>query len=162
MPGFPDGAEDSVYLAQSPPYRAANGPVTTTSELMALPGMTQEEYQRIRPYVAALPAGVNKVNLCTASAPLLAAIAEGAGDFGDGESLVANRRDGCFPRLADLEAVMDGPTFNAIRGTIAESSNWFRAVTAVRIGTSELTLYSLIERTTTGAGRTVLRSTGTE
>jgi hypothetical protein len=35
-------------------------------------------------------------------------------------------------------------------------------VTVVRIGTSELTLYSLIERNSSGGSRTVLRSTGTE
>ena len=35
-------------------------------------------------------------------------------------------------------------------------------MTAVSIGTSELTLYSLIERNSAGGGRTVLRSTGTE
>ena len=162
VPGFPDGAEDSIYLAQNPPYRAANGPVTTTTEMLALPGMTLEEFQKIRPYVAALPASVVRVNVCTASAPLLSAIVAGAGDFGDVESLTANRRNGCFPRLADLQAVMDGPTFDAIEPTISETSNWFRAVTAARIGTSELTLYSLIERSSTGDGRTVLRSTGTE
>ncbi|MGH6962827.1 MAG: type II secretion system minor pseudopilin GspK, partial [Dongiaceae bacterium] len=161
IPGFPDGAEDSVYLAQSPPYRAANGPVTTVSELMALPGMTLEEFQRIRPYVAALPVGT-LLNVCTAMAPVLAAMIESGGDFGDAESLTANRRDGCFPRIEDLAATMDADEFGELRPAIAESSNWFRAVTAVRIGTSELTLYSLIERNSAGGGRTVLRSTGTE
>ena len=39
VPGFPEGAEDGNYLAQTPPYRAAKGPVTTVSELMALPGI---------------------------------------------------------------------------------------------------------------------------
>lgn len=162
VPGFPDGAEDSVYLAQNPPYRAANGPITTTTELLALPGMTLEEYQKIRPYVATLPVSVNKINLCTASAPLLAAIADGAGDFGDAESLAINRRDSCFPRREYLENVIGQDAFNAIQSTVSEKSDWFRATTAVRIGTSELTLYSLIERDSTGAGRTVLRSTGTE
>lgn len=161
-PGFPEGAEDSLYLAQNPPYRAANGPITTITELLALPGMTQEEFQKFRPYVAALPVSVHKVNICTASAPVLAAVTDGAGDFGDADSLTTNRRDGCYPRLDDLRAVMDEDAFNALQTTISESSNWFRAVTAVRIGTSELTLYSLIERTSTGGGRTVLRSTGTE
>ena len=46
---------------------------------------------------------------------------------------------------------------------VAESTNWFRAVTAVRIGTSEFTLYSLINRNGSDTAiRTVLRSTGTE
>ena len=159
--GFPEGAEDGNYLSQNPPYLAANGPVTTTTELMALPGMTYEEYLRIRPYVAALPLGT-KINVCTASAPVLAALVEGRTDFGDADSLSANRRNGCFPTIQDLQATLSADEFQTIQPTISESSNWFRAVTAVSIGTSELTLYSLIERNSAGGGRTVLRSTGTE
>lgn len=161
VPGFPDGAEDGNYLSQNPPYLAANGPVTTVTELMALPGMTLEEYLRIRPYVAALPVGTS-INICTASALLLAALVEGGTDFGDADALTANRRNGCFPTREDLQATLSAEQYQALQPVISESSNWFRAVTAVSIGTSELTLYSLIERNSAGGSRTVLRSTGTE
>ena len=161
VPGFPDGAEDGNYLSQNPPYRSANGPVTTITELMALPGMTLEEYLRIRPYVAAVPLGT-KINLCTASAPILAALVEGGTDFGDTDSLLAKRRAGCFPTIEDVKATLSNEDFLALQPAISESSDWFRAVTAVSIGTSELTLYSLIERNDNGSSRTVLRSTGTE
>jgi general secretion pathway protein K len=161
VPGFPEGAEDGTYLAQNPPYRAANGPVTTATEMLALPGMTLEEYERIRPYVAALPVGTT-LNVCTAAAPILAALIAGGTDFGDAKLLSSNRRDGCFPTIADLQATLDPDDFQALQPFISETSNWFRAVTAVRIGTSELTLYSLIERSGAGGSRTVLRSTGTE
>jgi general secretion pathway protein K len=156
--GIPEGAEDGTYLAQNPPYRAANRPVTSVSEMLALPGMTLEEYQRIRPYIAALPVGTT-INVCTAAAPVLAAMIESSTDFGDAEALASNRRDGCFPRIEDLKS---DPEFSDVESLFSETSNWFRAVTAVRIGTSELTLYSLIERYSTGGSRTVLRSTGTE
>ena len=43
---FPDGAEDGVYSGQIPPYRTANGPITTTAELLALPGFSLEDYAR--------------------------------------------------------------------------------------------------------------------
>jgi len=161
VPGYPDGAEDGNYLSQNPPYRAANGAVTTITELMALPGMTIEEYLRIRPFVAALPAG-SKINVCTAAAPVLAALAAGGSDFGDAKSLAGNRRDGCFPTMADLQATLDPTEFQTLQPAISETSNWFRAVTTVSIGTSELTLYSLIERNSAGGSRTVLRSIGTE
>ena len=161
VPGFPEGAEDGAYLAQSPPYRSANGPITSTTEMLALPGMTLEEFARIRPFVAALPVGTT-INVCTAKAPLLAALVEGGTDFGDAEALVNNRRDGCFPTLADLQATLDAEQYQRLMPAITETSNWFRAVTAARIGTSELTLYSLIERNSAGGSRTVLRSTGTE
>ncbi len=82
--GFPDGAEDGNYLSQNPPYLAANGPVTTTTELMALPGMTLEEFQRIQPYVAALPLGT-QINICTA-------IGAGARGPGRGRNRLRRRR----------------------------------------------------------------------
>ncbi len=158
---YPEGAEDGTYLSQNPPYRAANVLVTTTTEMMALPGMTRDEFDRIRPYVAALPVGA-KINLCTAKAQVLAALVDGGTDFGESELLASNRRDGCFPTRADLQATLDTATWQALNESVSETSDWFRAVTAVRIGTSELTLYSLIERNGTTGIRTVLRSTGTE
>jgi general secretion pathway protein K len=161
VPGIPEGAEDGTYLSQNPPYRAANGLVATTTEMMALPGMTREEFERIRPYVAALPSGT-AINLCTAVAPVLAALVDGGTDFGDAKLLAANRRDGCFPTRPDLQATLDGAAWQSLSESVSETSDWFRAVTAVRIGTSEFTLYSLIERNGPTAIRTVLRSTGTE
>ena len=161
LPGIPEGAEDGTYLSQNPPYRAANVAVTTTTEMMALPGMTRDEFERIRPYVAALPAGT-AINLCTAKAPVLAALIEGGTDFGDAELLAANRKDGCFPTLADLQATLSPGAYQALGESISQNTEWFRAVTAVRIGTSELTLYSLMLRDGTGGSRTVLRSTGAE
>lgn len=161
VPGFPDGAEDGIYLSQNPPYRSANGPITTISELMALPGMTQQEYLKISPYVAALPYGTT-INICTAKGPLLAALVEGGTDFGDADSLTSNRRDDCFPTMTDLEATLDPARFEELQPAISETTHWFRALTTVRIGTSELTLYSLIERNSAGGSRVVLRSTGTE
>ena len=162
VPGFPEGAEDGVYLAQSPSYRAANGPISTVTEMLALPGMTQDEFQRIRPYIAALPAGTT-INTCTALAPVLAALAEGGVDYGDADLLKTNRRDGCYPTKEQFLGPMpEGDDRDTLSKKLSDSSDWFRAVTAVRIGTSELTLYSLIERSTAGGGRTVVRSTGTE
>jgi general secretion pathway protein K len=161
MPEIPDGAEDSTYLAQNPPYRTANVVVTTTTEMMALPGMTREEFERIRPYVAALPVGT-PINLCTAKAPVLAALIEGGTDFGDAELLASNRRDGCFPTIEFVRGSMSNEAWQALQPKVSETTNWFRAVTAVRIGTSEFTLYSLIERNGSAGIRTVIRSTGTE
>ena len=161
MPEIPDGAEDSTYLAQNPPYRTANVVVTTTTEMMALPGMTREEFERIRPYVAALPVGT-PINLCTAKAPVLAALIEGGTDFGDAELLASNRRDGCFPTIEFVRGSMSNEAWQALQPKVSETTHWFRAVTAVRIGTSEFTLYSLIERNGSAGIRTVIRSTGTE
>jgi general secretion pathway protein K len=159
-----DGAEDGTYLSQNPPYRTANGLVATTTEMMALPGMTRDEFERIRPYVAALPAGT-PINLCTAKAPVLAALAATGGAEFSEELLATNRKEGCYPTREFLPSMVGGPLAQELINseTVSETSNWFRAVTAVRIGTSEFTLYSLINRNSSDTAiRTVLRSTGTE
>ncbi len=159
---FPDGAEDGVYIGQSPPYRTANGAVATTSEMLALPGFTLEDYTRIQPHIAALPVGVRRVNLCTATPLVLAALTQEVSAFSDAESLVRNRQDGCFPTIEDVRATLDDDAFQAIAGSIGQTSNWFRATSIVSIGTSQLTLYSLLERNSAGGVRAVLRSVGTE
>jgi len=158
---FPDGAEDGVYLGQVPPYRTANGPVSTTTELLALPGFSLEDYRRIEPHVAALPAGT-RINLCTATPLVLASLGEAGTDFGDAEALSRNRESGCFPRIADLQATLDPDQFQALQGLVSETTNWFRVVSVVSIGTSQLTLYSLLERNSAGGVRAVVRSVGTE
>jgi general secretion pathway protein K len=154
---LPAGVEDGTYLSQNPPYRAANGLIATTTEMMALPGMTREEFERIRPYVAALPRGT-KINVCSARAPVLAIIADEGVDFSNEELLAANRRDGCYPLPEMFQSI---PPQERTR-LMSQTTEWFRALTAVRIGTSEFTLYSLIHRNGNTAIRTVLRSTGTE
>jgi general secretion pathway protein K len=158
------GAEDGTYLAQNPPYRAANAVIATTTEMMALPGMTRDEFERIRPYVAALKGGT-PINLCTAKAPVLASLSEVGADFANEELLTANRKEGCYPTKEYLPSMIGNEQANELISSeaVSETSNWFRAVTAVRIGTSEFTLYSLINRNDSDTAiRTVLRSTGTE
>ncbi len=68
QPGTPDGAEDSVYTAQSPPYLTGNWPMTSPSELMNLPGFGADRYRKIAPYVTALPLATATINICTAPA----------------------------------------------------------------------------------------------
>jgi general secretion pathway protein K len=157
------GAEDGTYLSQTPPYRTANGVITTTTELMALPGMTREEFEKIRPYVSALPISA-KINLCTAKARLLTALIPGGTSFSDEKLLASNRREGCFPDKTVVESLLgrDSDARQKLAQRTSFNTDWFRAITAVRIGTSEFTLYSLIERNGQTGIRTVLRSTGTE
>src|SRR6266446_10409783 len=51
-PSIPDGAEDTVYMGLTPAYRTANRYITSTSELLALPGFGRDRYLALAPYVA--------------------------------------------------------------------------------------------------------------
>jgi general secretion pathway protein K len=162
-PGEPDGAEDSVYTSQTPPYLTGNWPMTSTSELLALPGFGAERYQKLAPYVTALPQADAHINLCTASPYVLESLADTlAGEWTKNlDALVLSRKAGCFP---------DIPTFNKFAGAAAaakvstvidDKTQYFMLTTQVVLGTSEFTLYSLLWRNGTGKVTPVLRTFGT-
>lgn len=162
QPSFPDGAEDDLYTSQAPPYRAANGPITSVSELLALPGFDLERYRRLRPYVSALPIGT-RINLCTAPGAVIDALSDGTKEFSvDPESLARQREERCFPTSEDLRAAFGDDAFNRIAGRVEEKSSFFRLTALVSIGTTQMSLYSLLQRDTSGVVRPVLRSLGTE
>jgi general secretion pathway protein K len=66
----PRGAEDGVYLAHDPPYRAANRIFTDASELRLVAGVDERAWEALAPYVCALPTATS-LNVNTASIPVL-------------------------------------------------------------------------------------------
>jgi general secretion pathway protein K len=165
QPSSPDGAEDSVYTSQNPPYRASNWPMTSPAELLNMPGFGAERYRKIAPYVTALPTFMAKINICTAPAAVLESLSDGlSGEFTD-EMLVQNRKNGCFPDKTTLTATMGGMAkFTAMGGelVVADTTNYFMLTTRVTLGTTEFTLYSLLYRGTNGGKVTpLLRTFGT-
>lgn len=68
------GAEDGYYLGMNPPYLAANRPFEDTAELKLVRGIDQAAWERLRPFVAALPQRGTAVNVNTASPEVLAAV----------------------------------------------------------------------------------------
>ena len=162
QPGFPDGAEDNVYLGQAPPYLAANMPITRASEIMALPGFGPERWAKLKPYVAALPVGTT-LNVCTAPGIVLDSLSEGVVEFGRSPEELAKRRgDGCFPSLNDLRGALGDTDYDKLKDGLSESSSYFGATVWVTIGTTDFTLYSLLVRGQGGLVRPQLRSFGTE
>jgi general secretion pathway protein K len=159
IPGSPDGAEDQIYTSQTPPYRTGNWPMMSPTELMNLPGFGADRYRKIAPYVTALP-GVTKLNICTASAPVLESLSPTLSGEYSPEVLANGRKSGCFPEFSAFQNVLagKGPSSNYY-GT---SSSYFRLTTRVTLGTTEFTLYSLLSRGTNGSKVTpMLRSFGT-
>ncbi len=161
--GVPFGAEDFSYTGLTPPYRTANMPITRTSELFALPEFTLELYQRLEPFVTALPVG-SKVNLCTASPELLDALIEGRQqEFIVGRKTNEElRKQRCFPTLKEFEAALTADQRKEMPGVADEKSPYFRATIWVTIGATQFTQYSLLHRDEQSKNvRPMLRSYGT-
>ncbi|HTV53091.1 MAG TPA: type II secretion system minor pseudopilin GspK [Steroidobacteraceae bacterium] len=147
-----DGAEDATYLSQQPPYRTANRQITSASELLALPGFGRDRYLRLAPYVTALPRIDFKINLCSASGPVLDALgptAERNYSAMDAQALAKERTDGCFPTLAAYQqaySTAQGFTTSLAKMDVAETSNYFRLLSIVDVGSTRFYLYSLLHR----------------
>jgi general secretion pathway protein K len=162
QPGFPDGAEDTVYTSLSPPHRAANMPITRASEIMVLDGFGPERYAKLRPFITALPVGT-KLNVCTAPGIVLDALSETEREFSlSPEDLAKRRSEACFPTLEDMNNRLGDEEYNKVKNSLTESSNYFRANVWVTIGTTQFTLYSLLNRGDQGPVKTILRSFGSE
>ena len=162
QPGFPDGAEDTVYTGMDPPHLAANMPITRVSELLVLPGFGPERYAKLRPFVSALPVGT-PLNVCTAPGVVLDSLSEDAREFSlNPEDLGKRRTSACFPTLEDMRGSLGDAAYTELKNSLTESSAYFRATVWVTIGTTQFTLYSLLARGGAGSVRPALRSFGSE
>jgi general secretion pathway protein K len=139
-----NGFEDSDYLGLDPPYRAANQLISSPSELMAVHGMTLDLFQRLQPYVCALP-GVtaSKINVNTAPLPVLLAIAQKP-DAQTLSDFVKSRVNNPVNQPTDVP----GGAFTTSDG--GTSSDWFLLQQEVTVGSARVALYSVIKRPSTG------------
>jgi general secretion pathway protein K len=161
QPGEPDGAEDSVYTSQTPPYRTGDWPMMSPSELMNMPGFGADRYRKIAPYVTALPTATAKINICTAPAPVLQSFAEDVGSDYTPELLASERKSGCFPDKQTFANVLGPKVAASVANWYTDTSTYFRLTTRVTLGTTEFTLYSLLYRTAGGKVTPLLRTFGT-
>jgi len=147
-----DGLDDSATTSQTPPYRVADTFITSTSELLALPGFGRERYLKLAPYVVALPLDAT-FNVCTASGQLLdAGVGPGFKQFSADPGFAEARKKACTPSKSDYANVVNtGPNRNTVAATnllqrVDVKSRYFRLTSLITIGDSEFTLYSLIRR----------------
>jgi general secretion pathway protein K len=161
QPTFPGGAEDTFYLAEQPPRRTLNMPLTSISELLAL-GLDRASYDRLAPFVTALPVDT-KLNLCTAPGEVLDAMAGQHSYALDAQALRAQRAQfKCFPDKAAYLSSVASTRKAYVQQHVGTDSQYFRLRTWITIGTTRFTLYSLLNQDAGGQIRPVLRTFGTE
>lgn len=173
-PMFPDGAEDSVYMEMDPPYRTPNLPVTSTSELLALPGFGRANFDKLAPYIVALPIGT-AINVCSASPYVLDALQGHVQYSADPQQFEKDRQAAgtCFPTQAEFltgagNIKGGGNTPGTTTGTnqnpqqtlgtlISQKSVWFRLTSFVTLGSAQFSVYTVLYMDTTGV-RPIMRS----
>jgi len=156
-PHFPYGGEDDVYARTEPQYRVANGMITSPTELMAIAGFDAEIYARLAPYVTALPIGT-RLNVNTAPDYVLASLSDEL-DIGTARSLIEERGDTAF---ASIQNTFQGLVSEEMLPRIDGVSDHFLLSGRVTIGDTTLTLYSVLQRHSSGITRPLFRSFGVE
>jgi general secretion pathway protein K len=144
----PGGAEDAEYMHADIPYRAANRPFTSPSELLLVKGFTADIYQKLAPYVTALPVRT-AINVNTAPKEVLVALAIGITDS-DAQQLLDARGDEGFANVADFlqQKGLAGRGVNQQGLSVASDHFLLDAVT--QFGHGQTHLYSVLERSTSG------------
>ena len=145
---LPDGAEDGEYLGREPPYRSANRPLASVSELLLIKGYTREVYDKLRPFVCAINANTT-INVNTASKEILLTLAKNLSDS-DVESIIKKQDDGGFDNLNDFTAnsAFTGKGLSA--DDLSLTSQHFLLTSNVMIGRIQQQVESLLYRDNKG------------
>lgn len=155
---FPDGAEDDYYLNTETPYRAANRPMQSISELRLVKGIDAKTWKALAPYICALPART-ALNINTAQTPLLQALVE---EFSttSAEQLVEARGKAGYDTV---ETFLQQDAFagrEIATGSLAVASQFFLIRSEITLGTARARVFSVVQRMSNGS-QILARTQGT-
>ncbi len=141
---IPNGAEDDIYLSQTPAYRTSNTLLSSPTEIRLLAGFDNKNYQILLPYISTLPTRT-PINVNTAPLPILMALAKGLNET-DATALIADREKKPF------ESVQDFLIHDALAGLkikanyLSISSTYFLFKAKVQIDKVRTELNSVLHR----------------
>ena len=144
---YPDGAEEHYQ-----DYRVANRPMVDTSELLLVQNVTPEIYNRLKPYITALPNSTT-INVNTMSETVYLSLGENL----DGEAFSEARAESEFNSVEEFIDRLQQPLEES---GLSVETNYFRAHGQVVQGDLVLNLDSLIYRDQSGHTRVISRTLG--
>ncbi|MEJ2622367.1 MAG: type II secretion system minor pseudopilin GspK [Candidatus Thiodiazotropha sp.] len=134
---YSDGAEDMEYLGREPAYRTANRYMASRTELRLIKDMDQESYEKLAPYVVALPVKT-PINVNTAEQIVLQSLLDGLSE-GLAEQLISEREENPFKKTESfidrLRELLDKNKVKSeeIEPLISVDSHFFQLETVVRM-----------------------------
>jgi general secretion pathway protein K len=146
------GAEDRTYGGFEQPYRTGNTLFADVSELRAIVGMTPDIYDRIRPWVCALPATdlspININTLAPEQAPLLAMLAPEQISVGVARKVLAERPAAGWDNLFEFYRLPEMQLLNLPLDVQLQpqlKTRWFALDLRVELQGSELVEKALVD-----------------
>ena len=155
-PTMPGGAEDSHYLGMDPPYRTADQPIQSLSELRMIEGLDEEDVDLLRPYVTALPTmEQTHINVNTAPPRVIASMADNLTEM-EAQTLAGSQREQGY---SDVQEFLNAaPNIDV---EVDVYTNFFKLQGEITVGGTSVSMYSLLARDESGATMTLRRTYGT-
>lgn len=144
---YPDGMEEN-YQA----YRVANRELTDISELLLVHNVTPEMYEKLKPYITALPA-TTTINVNTMSEVIFRSL----GEEGDVKQFIDEREEEAYSSVENFIERLQLP-FDA--EGLSVGTNFFRAHGQVVQGEQVVNLNTLVYRDDKGGTSIYNRSLG--
>ena len=145
---YPDGMEENYDS-----YRVANREMADISELRLVHHMTAEIYEKLEPYITALP-GATSLNVNTMSEAVYLSLFE---DGGDGPRFIEEREDEPFDSIENFIERLQIPV--DAEG-LSVDTEYFRAHGQIVQGEQSFRLSSLLVRDAKGVTRVLNRRLG--
>lgn len=149
---MPYGAEDGFYSREKSARRTSGQLFIHASEAMAVKGMTAPLYERLSPWLCALPdtalSPLNVNTLAMEQAPLLAMLDSDNITLDDAKRLIVSRPEGGYGRLADFWAPLaraDKQTQQAVERQLRLTTTWFLGKVTVKDGDMAVTREILLD-----------------
>lgn len=155
-PKRPSGAEDDYYIGLDPPYLAANQPMRSPTELRLVKGFDQKTYEKIIPFVTALP-GHTTININTAPAEVIATMAPN-GSLETATSIVEERTEKPFETISEFSQNPLVQSLGIDDTDIGITSQYFMLHSDVHVGQGRAKLDSLIFRESVNKQTVIYRS----
>ncbi len=153
-----DSGIDFNYTDETPAYSPAFREMADLSELLLLKSVEPEEYQRIRPYLSALPSNT-ALNINTAPVEVLQSIAVFiTQDIA--EKAVTDRGETGFTAVTDFrnqEVFKENEDAGIYLGELSVTSEWFELYTAVTLDEKTLTQRTQLHRDESGTVTLTMR-----
>jgi len=156
---IPDGAEDVYYMNLDQPYRTANTPLQSISELRLIKGFEDPlVYATVLPHVCAF--GINTpININTATAEVLKSLADDLTDS-DIEKIIEQRNDTAFNNTSELISSSNLDKKTTSTEGLSVDTEYFMLQTESTIGQVRVITYSIIHRSIDGNTTVIARSQG--
>lgn len=137
-------AEDWAYANLDTPYRTANQPMQSPSELRQVQGISAQGFHCLEPLISTLPAGT-ALNVNTAPAAIVAALAEEVSLL-QAQSIVAARPLDGYAKIADFLAVPELAGTGLTAGGLTVNSTFFLVQSRATMGRGKSMLLSILQR----------------